>query len=198
MVKRKTIYIIPFLILLICCNHKIEQKNIQDQHNAVYHSGCERTEADQILDTLVFNDHMNGKELFEKYDFGHSELKHYKQFIPEQNVWQKHTLTDKHTTTQITYLGKLMDLDHITFYHVLTVFEVIGVGSMESTRGISKIAFINENMEEAIFYRMGMPDELPTQIENNLLYFNYQSKKIGISILGGLPPFLCVPKIGCN
>lgn len=59
-------------------------------------------------------------------------------------------------------------------------------------------AFLSDNLEKAIVYRMGMPEELPIKIENKILYFNYKTEKIGISIEGGLPPLLCVPKIGCN
>ena len=141
---------------------------------------------------------MNGIQLNEKYAFGQSELDFYKQFISEKQVLEKQLLTEEHTKTEITYLGKLKDLNNQNFYHVITNFKIIGIGEMQSPRGISNIAFINENMNKAIIYRMGMPDELPERIDNKILYFNHESDKIGISIFGGLPPILCIPKIGCN
>ncbi|WP_442845851.1 hypothetical protein [Leeuwenhoekiella sp. H156] len=196
--KTKFIYIILFLILLISCNQKQKQIDTWNNRIAEYQTETEKIESDLILDTLVFNENMNGKELNEKYDFGQTELDFYKQFISDKQILEKQILTDEHSKTEITYLGKLMDLDNQNFYHVLANFKIIGIGEMESPRGISNIAFINENMDKAIIYRMGMPDELPTRIENEILYFNYESEKIGISILGGLPPMLCVPKIGCN
>lgn len=194
--KRKIIHIIPILILLISCNQK--QKQIDTWNNRIAEYKTEKIESDLILDTLVFNDNMNGKELTEKYDFGKTQLEFYKQFISERQISEKHILTEEHSKTEITYLGKLMDLDNQNFYHVLSNFKIIGIGEVESPRGISNIAFINGNMNKAIIYRMGMPDELPKKIENKILYFNHESEKIGISILGGLPPMLCVPKIGCN
>jgi hypothetical protein len=195
-VKRKFVHIIPILILLISCNQK--QKQIDTLNNQIVEHQTEKIESDLILDTLVFNENMNGKELTEKYDFGQTELDFYKQFISDKQISEKQILTDEHTKTEITYLGKLRDLDNQNFYHVLANFKIIGIGEMESPRGISNITFINQNMDKAIIYRMGMPNELPTRIENKILYFNQKSKKIGISILGGLPPILCVPKIGCN
>jgi hypothetical protein len=197
-VKRKITHIIPILILLISCNQKQKQIDTWNNRIAEYQAKTEKIESDLILDTLVFNDNMDRKEMTKKYTFGQSELKFYKQFISDKKVSEKQILTDEHTKTEITYLGKLRDLDNQNFYHVLTNFKIIGIGKMESPRGISNIAFINENMEKAIIYRMGMPDELPTRIESKILYFNHESEKIGISILGGLPPMLCVPKIGCN
>lgn len=196
--KRKITLIIPILILLIGCNQKQKQTNSFNNRIAEYEIEKERIESDLILDTLVFNENMNGKELTDKYDFGLTELDFYKQFISEKQILEKQILTDEHTKTEITYLGKLMDLNNQNFYHVLTNFKIIGIGEMESPRGKSNIAFVNENMENAIIYRMRTPDELPTRIENEILYFNHESVKIGISILGGLPPMLCVPKIGCN
>lgn len=196
--KRKFIHIIPILILLISCNQKQQQIDTWNNRIAEYQAKMEKIESDLILDTLVFNENMNGKQLTEKYDFGQTELDFYKQFISEKHISEKQLLTDEYTKTEVTYLGKLKDLDNQKFYHVLTNFKIIGIGEMESPRGISNIAFLNENMEKAIIYRMGMPDELPTRIENEILYFNHESEKIGISILGGLPPMLCVPKIGCN
>jgi len=183
---------------LISCNQKQQQIDTWNNRIAEYQAKMEKIESDLILDTLVFNENMNGKQLTEKYDFGQTELDFYKQFISEKHISEKQLLTDEYTKTEVTYLGKLKDLDNQKFYHVLTNFKIIGIGEMESPRGISNIAFLNENMEKAIIYRMGMPDELPTRIENEILYFNHESEKIGISILGGLPPMLCVPKIGCN
>ena len=196
--KRKITHLIPILILLISCNQKQKQIDTWNSQTTEYQAEKERIESDFFLDTLVFNENMNGKELTEKYVFSQTELDFYKQFITEKQNSEKQILTDEHTKTEITYLGKLKDLDNLKFYHVLTNFKIIGIGEMLSPRGISNIAFLNENMEKAIIYRMGMPEELPTRIENDILYFNHESQKIGISILGGLPPMLCVPKIGCN
>ena len=194
--KSKITYII--LILLISCNHKQKQIDTWNRRIEEYQVETEKIKSDLILDTLVFTENMSGKELTEKYVFGQLELKFYKQFISENQVLKKQILSDEHTKTEIKYLGKLMDLDNQNFYHVLSNFKIIGIGEMESPRGISNIAFINENTEKTIIYRMGMPDELPEKIENKILYFNHESEKIGISILGGLPPMLCVPKIGCK
>ena len=69
---------------------------------------------------------------------------------------------------------------------------------MLSPRGRSEVAFINENQDRIIIYNLPMPDDLPKYIENNILFFQFEETKVGISILGGLPPELCLPEIGCN
>lgn len=156
------------------------------------------SKSDIIFDTLIFDKNMYGNLLAEKYAFGLQELQFYKQFVSENKISKKQILSDEHMKTEIIYLGKLMDLNKQNSYHVITNFKIIGIGEMESPRGISNIAFINDSLNKAIIYRMGVPNELPEKIENNVLYFNHESEKIGISIFGGLPPMLCVPTIGCN
>ena len=90
------------------------------------------------------------------------------------------------------------DLNNKESYHIITDFTIIGVGSMLSPRGKSNVIFINKNLDKIIIYNLPMPENLPLYIDNNVLFFNYEKTKIGISISGGLPPELCLPKIGCN
>ncbi|MBL7561165.1 hypothetical protein JAO71_15290 [Olleya sp. YSTF-M6] len=192
------ILFLPILFLLISCNQKQKQIDPWNNRIAEYQAETEKNKSDIILDTLVFNQNMNGKELTEKYAFGLSELQFYKQFVSENKILEKQILTELHSKTEITYLGKLRDLNNQNSYHVIKNFKTIGIGKMESPRGISNIAFLSDNLEKAIIYRMSLPNELPEKIENNILYFKLESEKVGISILGGLPQMLCLPKIGCN
>ena len=192
------ILLLPILFLLISCNQKQKQIDTWNNRIAEYQAETEKNKSDIILDTLVFNQNMNGKELTEKYAFGLSELNFYKQFVSKDKILEKQILTELHSKTEITYLGKLRDLNNQNSYHVIKNFKIIGIGEMESPRGISNIAFLSDNLKKAIIYRMSLPNELPEKIENNILYFKLESEKVGISILGGLPPMLCLPKIGCN
>ncbi|WP_299103570.1 hypothetical protein [uncultured Winogradskyella sp.] len=192
------ILFLPILFLLISCNQKQKQIDTWNNRIAEYQVETEKNKSDIILDTLVFNQNMNGKELTEKYAFGLSKLQFYKQFVSENKILEKQILTEKHTKAEITYLGKLRDLNNQNSYHVIKNFKIIGIGEMESPRGISNIAFLSDNLEKAIIYRMSLPNELPEKIENNILLFKSESEQVGISILGGLPTMLCVPKIGCN
>ena len=148
-----------------------------------------------IYDTLVFTNNMKGKILSEKFKTSESQLKFYKTFINSQNINKLKIITKKHTKTEIKYLGKIKDLDKLKSYDVITNFRIWGIGQMLSPRGFSEVAFINE--DKIIIYNLSMPDELPTKIERNILYFTHEKSKIGISISGGLPPILCIPEIGC-
>lgn len=192
----KIIIILISILVSVC---KSEQKNLNELEPATFvKTNIEKSKSNILLDTLVFDKSMNGEFLLEKYAFGLQELEFYKQFVSENIIAEKQTLEDEHSKSEITYLGKLMDLDHRNYYHVITNFKITGIGEMESPRGTSNIVFLSDNLDKALIYRMGMPDELPERIENNILYFILESEKIGISISGGLPPMLCLPKIGCN
>ena len=160
----------------------------------------EQIEPTVLFDTLIFDKSMIGQVLIEKYEFGSKELEYYKQFIFRKKINEKQLIVDEANglKTEIIYLGQLMDLDQHSTYHVIRDFKILGIGKMQSPRGVSNIAFINSNFEKAIIYRMNLPNELPEKIEDNILYFNLESQQVGISISGGLPPMLCLPKIGCN
>ncbi len=181
--------IILMIILALGC--KFEPKNVSNELEFEEHT------TDLILDTLVFDKNMIGKELAKKYAYGLSELQFYNQFVSESKILDTLILQEEHSKTEIIYLGKLKDLNNQNFYHVITNFKIIGIGEMQSPRGRSHVAFLSDNLEKAIIYQMGIPDKLPVKIENKILYFFHENEKIGISIFGGLPPLLCVPKIGC-
>jgi len=191
---------ISIVLILAFLSCKSEQNNSSQELGSdknIAKIVTENNDSKVVLDTLVFYKNMNGELLTEKYASGLSELKFYKQFVSENKIAEKQILTEEHTKTEITYLGILNDLNNQNLYHVITNFKIIGIGEMESPRGESYIAFLDENLDKAIVYRMALPDELPEKIEDNVLYFTLESEKIGISILGGLPPMLCLPKIGC-
>ena len=107
-------------------------------------------------------------------------------------------INGKHIKTEIKYLGELKDLDHKNSYHIITNFKIIGIGEMLSPRGKSEVAFLNIKENQILIYDLGMPDNLPKKIEENILIFEVNNQKIKISVSGGLPPILCIPEIGCN
>ncbi len=151
-----------------------------------------------IYDTLVFTENMNGEMLLEKFKSSQSELKFYNKFINPKRINKLKIITEKHRKTEIKYLGKIKDLNKSNSYHVITNFQIWGIGQMLSPRGRSEVAFINQNKDKIIIYNLSMPSDLPKFIEKNILYFEFEKTKIGITISGGLPPFLCIPEIGCN
>ncbi|WP_445456005.1 hypothetical protein [Flavobacterium sp. HNIBRBA15423] len=196
--KRILIALMTTFFVFGCKSEQKNNLNELEPDKKLSKLNTKRTESNILFDTLVFNKDMNGELLTEKYALGFLELQFYKQFVLQNKINEKQILTEEHTKTEITYLGKLMDLDNQNSYHVITNFKIIGIGEMESPRGISNLVFINNDLDKAIIYRMGLPDELPEKIENNNLYFTLKSKRVGIAILGGLPPMLCLPEIGCN
>lgn len=151
-----------------------------------------------IYDTLVFNKNMKGELLNEKFKYAEAKLKFYKKFINPKKINILKTITEKHSKTEIKYLGIIKDLNKKDSYHVITNFQIYGIDQMLSPRGRSEVTFINKRNNQIIIYDLAMPYDLPKYIEKNILYFDNEGTKIGILILGGLPPELCIPKIGCN
>lgn len=210
--QRKTemriIKILPVIIFLcfFSCNSKSEKvelkvskRKLENNLKAKTVKQSDKEKRNEIIcDTLVFDKNMKGKLLENKFVESKSELNFYKKFIKSKKINVPKILNTKSTKTKIIYLGELKDLNHKKSYHIITNFEIWGIGDMLSPRGRSKVAFINETKNKIIIYDLGMPENLPVRIENNILYFKIEKSEIQISIFGGLPPELCIPKIGCN
>lgn len=150
-----------------------------------------------IQDTLVFSKNMIGELLDNKIKESQEKLQFYKKFIRTEKINQKQIIDEKHTKTEIVFLGIIKDIENQNSYRVITNFKVIGIDEMLSPRGKSEIAFI-DNKNIIMVYDMGMPENLPKYIDNNTLHFEIEKTKIGIMISGGLAPMFCLPKIGCN
>lgn len=198
------IIIVAFLIL--SCNSKTENNRPEIEaanknskaKNKLPVNIVEAKKASIIFDTLVFEKNMIGKLLNEKYETSNSELGFYKKFIDSKKINKLNVITEKDIKTEIIYLGELKDLNNINSYHVITNFKILGSEQMLSPRGRSEVAFVDTKSNKIIIYDLGMPDNLPKCIEKNVLFFEIEKIKIGISIYGGLAPLLCIPKIGCN
>ena len=81
-----------------------------------------------ILDTLVFDRNVNGEILLNKLRANQSELSYYKDFIDSKSINKLKIIKDKHTKTEIKYLGKLNDLYKEDIYDVITNFTIMGIG----------------------------------------------------------------------
>ncbi len=190
-------------IVFLNCNSKIDEpkngsseKKSQTEINTILRNDSEKNSS-IIYDTLVFTEFMKGNSLDKKINESKDKLHFYKKFIKSSKINQLQIIDEKHTKTEIKYLGELKDIDNENSYKVITNFKIIGIGEMLSPRGRSEIAFI-DSKNNIMVYDMGMPENLPNYIENNTLFFEIEKTKIGIMISGGLAPILCLPKIGCN
>ena len=197
----KRYVIIIFAFIFGCTSNtsndkaKVEVAKMESKPISQIEKITEVSKPNIIYDTLVFTENMNSEILLEKFKTSHSQLKFYRSFINPKNINRLKTITEKHTKTEIKYLGKIKDLDQLNSYDVITNFQIWGIGQMLSPRGRSEVAFVNK--DRIIIYNLSMPYELPEKIEKNILYFRHEQTKIGISILGGLSPMLCIPEVGC-
>jgi hypothetical protein len=198
--------LIVFIAFSIGCNSKTtnkEQKVEPKKKNTIAKISTlnvvdQNRDSSIIYDTIVFIDNMDGELLKDKYVSSQPDLGFYKKFIISKKVNKLIVLNGKEVKTEIKYLGEIKDLNNKTSYHVLTNFRIIGIRSMLSPRGRSVVAFVNQAKNKIIIYDLSMPENLPKYIKNNILFFEYDNTRVGISILGGLPPLFCLPKIGCN
>ncbi len=197
------LYILIISIVFFNCNSKIDESKInsskkkpQTEIKTTVRNHSENIPS-IIYDTLVFTEFMKGNSLDKKINESKDKLRFYKKFIKSSEINQLQIIDEKHTKTEIKYLGELKDIDNENSYKVITNFKIIGIGEMLSPRGRSEIAFI-DSKNNIMVYDMGMPENLPNYIENNTLFFEIEKTKIGILISGGLAPIFCIPLIGCQ
>ena len=188
-------YFLIFIIILSCNskneNSKLNLENNKAQTNSKSNNNIKPS---IIYDTLVFQENMNGKMLINKFNESKDWLKFYKKYINIKSVNKKVQLDHgDDCKTEIIYLGELRDLNDKNSYHIITDFRTIG-----KTKGRSAVAFIDETKTKIITYNLPMPEGLPKYIDQNVLFFQSNGIKIGVSLKGGLPPLLCLPEIGCN
>lgn len=197
------LYILIISIVFLNCNSKIDESKINssEKEPQIEIKTTVRNHSENIpsiiYDTLVFTEFMKGNSLDKKINESKDKLHFYKKFIKSSEINQLQIIDEKHTKTEIKYLGELKDIDNENSYNVITNFKIIGIGEMLSPRGRSEIAFIDRK-NNIIVYDMGMPENLPNYIENNTLFFEIEKTKIGILISGGLAPIFCIPLIGCQ
>jgi hypothetical protein len=204
--KLKSALSIFFIACAVSCNSKTTDKKptIEVKKKDILAKSSSLNVVDQnrdlsiIYDTIVFTDNMKGELLNDRFGSSQPELKFYKKFINSKKINKLVVLNKKDVKNEIKYLGEIKDLNNKTSYHVITNFKIIGIGKMLSPRGRSDVAFVKEEENAIIIYNLAMPEYLPKYIANNILFFEYDKTKVGISISGGLPPLFCLPKIGCN
>ena len=181
----KLIFLIIILMITSCFSNENKVQSEVDKTSILF-------------DTLFFHKNMNGEILDKKFEDGKEKFSFYKEFIILEKIDSLQVITEKHSKTETKYLGKLIDLKKDDAYHIITNFKIIGIGKMSSPRGKSEVAFINTKDDSIITYDLGMPDNLPISINDNVLYFVLNDIKTGISISGGLPPMICLPVINCH
>lgn len=126
------------------------------------------------------------------------DLPFYTRIISSKKIDKVQIFEEKYSKTELTYLGQIKDLSTQELFHVIREFGVVGLnGGMLSPRGHSKIIFSNSRKTKLWVYRLGCPDELPVQIDENKLIFHFESNTIKLSISGGLGALFCIPTISC-
>jgi hypothetical protein len=205
-IKMTNLFIIVFISFIVGCSSQttdkgakveIKKKDTIAKSNTSNIVG-QHKDSSIIYDTIVFTDNMHGELLDEKFALSQPELTFYKKFIISKKINKLIVLKEESVKTEIKYLGKIKGLNNKTSYHVVTNFRIIGIGRMLSPRGRSEVAFVNEAKNKIIIYNLPMPQNLPKYIKNNILFFEYDNIRAGISIFGRMPPLLCLPQIGCN
>lgn len=194
----KKIILLSIVMLMFSCTS--EQKNhtdISKQNTKRTNISSKKKEYEILIDTLDFHQTSHNELIAEKYANALPQLQFYKQFISDQRIAKKQAVNDTYSESEIIYLGKLASLNKQHEYHIISNFKVIKTGGSESPRGFSTIVFINTSLDKIMIFNVNMPDELPIKIENDVLYFNAESEKVGIVIVDELFAYLCIPKIGC-
>jgi hypothetical protein len=194
----KLIVLVVALIFQSCISNERNIDTTFEENNDIQDTISKADTSHVLFDTLFFHKNMKGEILDNKFKDGKEKLGFYKKFVVSEKIDSLEVITEKHSKTEIKYLGRLNDLKNDNVYHVITNFKIIGIGEMLSPRGRSEVAFVNTKDDNIITYDLGMPENLPISINDNVLYFLLDETKVGVSISGGLPPMICLPIINCH
>jgi len=152
---------------------------------------------DTLYTRIQFEPSMQGEILQEKYKSGQEEIVKLDTFIQPTLAGIVRVSLQDNIEFHTNYLGLMPDEDGIHHYHVFTRFIKSGTNTT-SPQGTSRLCFIHENKDSAISYDMEMPEHFPTSLSGKHLIYTFQDTCYGFSIEGGLPPALCLPKLGCR
>lgn len=131
---------------------------------------------------------------FYSLSFSQSRDANYSKFINKYRINEPRIKKTKNITENIIYLGEL-NLNNSTFY-VITSFKTVKAAL--TRHGHSTVYIYNSNKKMIRNYILGLPEEIPFNLENNSLYFNYvndltkTSEIFILKIEEEIPLFLCV------
>lgn len=135
---------------------------------------------------------------FTSYLLGQSE---YKKYIVANSSKKTHFIKTKSGDSRITYLGTVRNRKGDTLYYVLSDFS--RVKAAIQMHGHSNIIFLNNKKEEIKKFDVGLPENLPFKLLNNVLYFKHindktkKEKLYKFEISATLPKLICVDTNDC-
>ena len=132
-----------------------------------------------------------------KAHYSQDKLPFYSRFLVPEQTGIPVLFEDDHLEHHVTYLGLLSSKETNKSFYVVSHFKRIGVGAMDAPRGRSTVAFVNLIQDEIFLYSPSMPEDLPTEIKDNMLCFNVEVTSSCITLDQALLPYLCIPEVGC-
>lgn len=130
--------------------------------------------------------------------FGQSE---YTKYIVADSLNKTCFVKFEGGDSKITYLGIIKNQKGDTLYYVFSDFTRIQAAIQ--MHGHSNIIFLNKKRAEVKKYDIGLPENLPFKLLNNVLYFkhideNTKKKKTYKFVIGiTLPKLICVDTNDC-
>lgn len=187
------------LCILGCDSGTKKATGLKDKADAIDYTTINRS---PVLEDRIFYDTISkspkvDKQFWEyKYKEGEMLCAEFRKYINSNNIDSLVIVEDDSSIKNISYLGVLETLNKVNSYHVIKVFSILGKGDFTS-KGNSKLLFINTSDNKIIHYQCNMPYELPEQIVDNSLLFKNNNEKVYIAIKGGLPSVFCTRITGC-
>jgi len=105
----------------------------------------------------------------------------------------------KDDTTWRTYLGSIKDDKHRTIYYIIKEFNKIQAAV--TWHGHSNVYFFNAYKKVVARVDVGLPENLPVQLENNTIYFpddKNTGQVSGVKISRSLPKAICIRPDWCE
>jgi hypothetical protein len=120
------------------------------------------------------------------------------KFVSNLKVNEKKVRNSKEGKKETLYLGDIKNEKGKSLFHIVSQYSFVKATS----HGFSTIYYLDEGYNVIQHYELGNPEELPFQLLDNQLYFNYTdeegNKRVFVNKVGSsLPKTICVAPKNC-
>ncbi len=124
----------------------------------------------------------------------------YKRIIRENKINRMIEIKGTGQETELTLLGIVNTNMGTKKYYAIKEFHTVRASS--TWHGHSSLYFIDMNLKKFIRYNLSMPDNLPSKLSGNKLFFNYKDslkipRRYMQDLKAKLPPNICVAPFDC-
>lgn len=129
------------------------------------------------------------------------QVNDYSRYVNDQLINKKQLVKTHDDKEKIIYLGKIKNSEGKVLFYILAIYSEVQAALV--IHGHSNVLYLGKDKVIKRQFELGIPDELPFKLENNILYFHYynnktKKKELYANHVGTeIPKLLCVGPDEC-